>query len=137
MLKLESKIGTILTADEKIYNYLLNFNNIKTLIPGDKIKNWQTQEDSCRFTVEGLGEAGVRILEKEPFKLIKLTGIDEGKYNFFFWIQLKQIAEQDTKIRLTIHVDLNPVMQMMAKNPLKTFLDTLVDQLSKIDYERQ
>ena len=137
MLKLESKIGTILHSDEKIYQYLLDFDNIKNLIPGDKIKNWQSQEDSCSFTVTGLGDAGVRILEKEPFKLIKLTGIDEGKYNFFFWIQLKQVAENDTKIRLTMHVELNQVMQMMAKNPLKTFLDTLVDQLSKIDYNHQ
>jgi len=137
MLKLESKIGTILYTDEKIYRYLLNFDNIKNLIPGDKIKNWESQEDSCRFTVTGLGDAGVRILEKEPYKLIKLTGIDEGKYNFFFWIQLKQVAENDTKIRLSMHVELNQVMQMMAKNPLKTFLDTLVDQLSKIDYDHQ
>ncbi len=137
MLKLESKIGTIQNSNEKIYRFLLNFDNLKNLIPGDKIKNWQTLEDSCRFTVEGLGNTGVKILEKEPFKLIKLTGIDTDKYNFFFWIQLKQVAENDTRVRLTMHAELNQMMQMMAKNPLKNFLDTLVDQLSKIDYDNQ
>ncbi len=133
MLKLESKIGTIESRDEKIYNFLTDFNNFEKLVPEDKVRNWEADGDTCRFTVDGIGQTGVRILEKEPFKLIKLAGID-NKFNFYFWIQLKMVAENDTKIRLTAHVDIPPVMEPVAKKPLQKFLNTLVDQLSKYSF---
>jgi hypothetical protein len=37
----------------------------------------------------------------------------------------------DTRIKLTIQADINPMVQMMAKKPLQNFLDLLVDQLEK------
>jgi len=136
MLKVESKIGTIQRPDSDIYNFLVDFNNFKSLIPEDKITNWEVKGDTCTFTVEGLGNTGVKIIDKEPYKTIKLTGIESSQYNFFFWVQLKQVDENDTKIRLTIHADINPMIQMMAKQPLKKFLDTMVDQIGKMDFQK-
>lgn len=133
-MKLESKIGTIDSSDEKVYNFLTNFDNFKDLIPQDKIKNWESNEDQCTFSVDGIGDVGVKIIEKEPYKLIKLTGIDQSKFDFFFWIQLKQISENDTKIKLTLKVEINMMMQAMVKKPLQQFLDTLVDQISKMSF---
>jgi len=133
-MKLESKIGKIETTDERIYTFLTNFDNFKHLIPPDKVRNWQSDELSCRFTIDPIGETGIRIVEKEPFKLIKLTSLEESKLNFYFWVQLKMPAEHDTRIKLTLEADLNPMLQMVAKNPLQEFLDKLVDQLSKYPF---
>lgn len=133
-MKLESKIGRIESSDERIYNFLTDFNNFKNLIPEDKVSNWQSDENSCRFTVSPIGETGVKVVEKKPCKLIKLSSIDENKYNFIFWVQLKQVAENDTHIKLTLQTDINPVMQMMAKKPLQEFLDKLVDQLTRYSF---
>ena len=133
-MKLESKIGKIETTDERIYTFLTNFDNFKHLIPPDKVRNWQSDELSCRFTIDPIGETGIRIVEKEPFKLIKLTSLEESKLNFCFWVQLKMPAEHDTRIKLTLEADLNPMLQMVAKNPLQEFLDKLVDQLSKYPF---
>jgi carbon monoxide dehydrogenase subunit G len=133
-MKIESKIGTIGYSDEKIYNFLTDFNNFKNLIPEGKVKNWQSDETSCRFTIDFIGETGVKILEKEPFKLIKLANIDESKYNFFFWVQLKKIDTSSTNIKLTMEANINAMMEMMAKKPLKEFLDKVVDQLMKYKF---
>ena len=135
-MRLESRIGNINYDDEDIYTFLTDFNNIKNLVPADKVQNWEADEDSCRFTVQPLGEAGVKILEKEPFKLIKLTGIDKVKYTFYLWIQIKQLAQSDSRIKLTMEVDLNPMMQMMVKKPLQEFLDKVVDQLETINFSQ-
>lgn len=129
-MKLESKITKITSSDERIYNFLTDFNNFKDLIPADKIQNWQADENSCRFSINPIGETGVQIIEKVPHKLIKLTGIEDSKFNFTFWVQLKQVAENDTRIKLTLNADLNPMLQMMAKKPLQDFLDKLADQLA-------
>ena len=133
-MRLESKIGKIAHSDQKVYNFLTDFNNFKEFIPADKLQNWQADESSCRFTINPVGETGVRIIEKEPYKLIKLTGIEESKFDFKLWVQLKQVEENDTRIKITLEAELNPMFQMMAKKPLQEFLDKLVDQLSKYSF---
>ncbi len=134
-MKLESKIGKKNTSDEKIFNFLTNFDNFKDLVPPDKVKDWESDEDSCSFTVDMVGKTGFRIIEKEEYKLIKLTSLDETQYSFKFWIQLKSLAEMETAIKLTMDLDINPMMAMMAKGPLKKFLDTLVERMELIDYK--
>jgi len=133
-MKIESKIGIIKNSKEKIYNFLINFNNFKHLIPADKVHNWHSTEDSCKFEIEGIGQAGMKIIDKEPFKTIKITGIEESRFNFFFWIQLKQITDNETKVKLTLKPELNPMMQMMAKKPLQNLVDELISQLEKYNF---
>jgi carbon monoxide dehydrogenase subunit G len=137
MLKVESKIGNINDSDEHIYNFLADFNHFSSLIPRDRVKNWKANNDSCRFTLDGLGDIGMKIVERKPCTLIKVTGDESSKFGFFFWIQFKKMSDTDTRIKLTIHADINPMVQMMAKKPLQKFLDLLVDQLESYFYQQK
>jgi carbon monoxide dehydrogenase subunit G len=133
-MKIESRIGIIPENEEKIYAFLSNLNHIEPLIPKEKLSSWEFQEDSCRLGITGIGEIGLRILEKEPCKLIKLGSGEDSTYDFTLWIQLKQVSEKDTRAKLTLHANLNPFLQVMAKKPLQNFLDTLVEQMTTIPY---
>lgn len=136
-MKLESKIGKVSYSDEKVYNFLTDFNNFKNLFPADKVSNWKSDENSCSFSVNPIGETGIKIVEKDPFKLVKLKSLENDKFNFTFWVQLKMLEEKDTRIKLTLEADLNPMIQMMAKKPLQEFLDKLIDQLEKYNFNPQ
>jgi hypothetical protein len=131
-MKIESRIGTIKNSEENIYNYLSDFNNFEHLIPKDKVKSWESTEESCTFEVDGVGKIGLKIIDKEPYKTIKFSSLD-SKFDFLFWIQLKQIEERDTKVKLTLKAELNPMFQMMAKNPLQKFINLLVEQIEKLE----
>lgn len=133
-MKLESKIGKIESSDERIYNFLTDFNNFRDLIPQDKLENWESTEDTCSFSISPIGQTGVKIIEKIPFSLIKLANLEESNFNFFFWVQLKPADENSSHIRLTLEVQLNTMMELMAKKPLQEFLDKLVDQLAKYSF---
>ena len=65
MSKYTSKIGKINKSDQLIYNFLTDFNNIKSVIPEDKVKDFEATEDTCRFSVDAVGQAGLKIIEKE------------------------------------------------------------------------
>ena len=80
-MKLESKTGKITKRDKDIYNFISDFNNFQSLVPADKVKNWQSDTDSCSFTIDMIGETGFRIIEKEPFKLVKLANLEQSKYD--------------------------------------------------------
>ncbi|MFC2150925.1 SRPBCC domain-containing protein [Bacteroidota bacterium] len=131
MNKYTSKIGKINKSDELIYNFLTDFNNLKSVIPQDKVKDFEATEDSCKFTIDGVGQAGLKIIVKEPNKLIKITSDGKSPFSFFFWIQLKPVenSENITAIRLTIDADLNPMMKMMVGKHLQKGLDAIADQI--------
>lgn len=54
----------------------------------DKIEDVRTTEDSCTFMVKGVGEMGMKIVEREEPKLIKLEGDGRLPFEFQVWIQL-------------------------------------------------
>ncbi|MCX7987284.1 MAG: SRPBCC family protein [Bacteroidales bacterium] len=132
--KFESRIGKVNRSADVIYRMLSDFRNFSGFVPADKIKNWQATADECHFTVDMVGDTGLKIIEKEENKLIKITAIGENPYNFYFWIQLKEVAPYDTRIKLTLKVDLNPMLKLMASKPIQTFLDGLIDQFEKMSY---
>jgi len=132
MSKIESKIGQIKHSDEKIYNFLSDFNNFHHLIPADKVKNWKATTDSCQFTVDGIGDAGLKIIEKTPFDLIKVTSEGKTPISFFLWIQIKKLDESSSAIKIVIDPQVNAMMLMMVKGPLQNFLDMLVVQLETL-----
>jgi len=133
MTKIESKIGKLKQSDEKIFAFLSDFNNFKSLIPADKVKNWKSTTDSCSFSVDGIGDAGMRIIERIPNSLIKVSSEGNTPVNFFFWIQLKMTDESNTAIRLVIEPQVNPLMLGMLKGPLQNFVDMLIDQVEKLN----
>jgi carbon monoxide dehydrogenase subunit G len=134
MSKIESRTGIIKESEERIYSFLSDFNNFKNLVPADRVKNWEATADSCSFTVEGIGPVGLRIVEKEPNKLIKITSDWKKPVPFFVWIQIKEVVEKDSRIKITVDVDVNPLMAAMVKGPLKSFVDTLVEQAEKLKF---
>ncbi|GAF01659.1 hypothetical protein [Saccharicrinis fermentans] len=135
MTKFESEIKKALYSQEKIFSFISNFNNFKDLIPQDKIKDWQSTEDTCRFKVDGIGEAGLKIVDKEPVKTVKYSTDGKVPFNFYLWVQLKQVAENDTRIKLTLKADLNAMMKMMVGKHVDKFLNMLGDAIASYDYD--
>lgn len=134
-MRIESRIGIVKQPAEKIYNYISDFDNFRALIPEDKVQDFESSGDSCRFTVEGIGRVGLKIVEKEPFKLIKITSDEQTAFDFLLWIQIKELEPGDSRIKMTTEVNINPMMAAMVKKPLKTFVDTLVEQAEKLSFD--
>ena len=132
--KIESRVGTIASNEERIYNFISNFNNFKQFIPADKVQDFESTEDSCKFSVPNMGKVGLRIIEKTPFNTIKISGDGMANQQFNLWVQLKQASENDTKVKITIKADLNPMIKMMVAKPLKNFVDKLVEAMERMKF---
>lgn len=137
MTTFESRIGKIQSSQEKVFNFLSDFNNFKQFIPGDKVNDWKSDTDSCSFKVSGIGEVGLEIIEKNPFELIKITGNGMASVEFFLWIQLKEPIDNDTRVKLTMKAELNPMMKMVASKPLKNFLELMIKYMEDFSFENE
>ena len=135
MARIESRIGVVKQPAEKIFNYISNFNNFRRLIPEDRVTDFESTDDTCRFRVEGIGRAGLRIIEKEPYKLVKISSDEETSFDFLLWIQIKELEPGDSRMKITTEVTMNPMMAAMAKKPLKNLVDTLINQAEKISFD--
>ena len=135
MSKIESRIGVIKHRDEKIFLFLSDFKHFRDLIPADRINNFKSSGEKCSFHVEGIGHIGLRITEKEPNKLIKIGSDGKNPIDFQLWIQIREAGQDDSRMKITIEPNVNPMMMAMVKKPLKSFVDSLIDQAEKISYD--
>ena len=126
--KYVSKQVRINRPDYLIYNLLSDFNNFTPMLEG-KVDNWRVNGDTCSFTAKGIGLT-VRMVEKTPYTSVKLSGDEGSPFEFSFWIQLVRVDEFDTRMRLTLHANLNMMMKMMVGKKLESAMDQIADQIA-------
>lgn len=135
--KYESKITSASASAEQIYRVLSNLENmerVRHLIPQDKVQELEITADYVRMKVDGLGQKIViRIVDRVENDTIKF-GLDNMPIAANFWIQLKQVSELDTRIRLTIKADIPMMFKMMIGDKLQTGLDQAADMLAQFPY---
>lgn len=129
MEKYESKHVRIRRPAEMVYNALSRFDNL-TPILSQRVEGWEADENSCSFKAKGF-PVKLRIVEKEPFKLVKVTGEDGSPMDFTFWLQLVSVAPDDTRMRLVLHVKLNMMMKMMVGGKLAAAMDQIANQIAE------
>ena len=104
MTEFVSEIKTIPYNEDRVYAMLSDLSNlerVKDRIPQDKIKDFEFDSDSCSFAVDPVGKITFQIVEREPNKTIKFTTTN-SPVPLFLWIQLKQVEEADTRLKMTI-----------------------------------
>ena len=119
-------------SEEVIYNFFTDFTNFDSLIPADKVENWTSTHDSCSFSIKEAGQITINIVEKKPYNYVKISPEGKVPFTFNLYVQLKQIEENDSKIKLTVKAELNQMMKMILKKPLKKGLDDIIDRLSQL-----
>ena len=129
MEKYESKQQQIHHPASLIYPIISRLDLLSPAMQ-DKVEEWQATEDSCSFKVKGM-KVGLRIDERVENKHVKIVA-DEGgiPIDFTFWIQLKEVAERDTRVRMVLHAELNMMMRMMIGGKIQSGLDQAVEGLA-------
>ncbi len=131
MTKIESKQLDIKTSAKNIFAYLSDFNNFGNLMP-PQISNWQSTTDTCSFTIQNMATLAMRIKDKtEPVKLI-IVSEAPSPFPFELICEFEEVSENDCRSHIRFNADMNPMLALMAKNPLQNFVNMLNEQLRKI-----
>lgn len=136
MTEFVSEIKQIPQNDDRIYAMLSDLSNlerIKDRIPQDKIKDFEFDSDSCSFSVSPVGKITFQIVDREPCKTIKFQTTN-SPVPLYLWIQLKQVQEMDTRMRLTVRAELNSFLKPMVSKPLQDALDKISTVLASLPY---
>jgi carbon monoxide dehydrogenase subunit G len=131
-MKIESRIGKINAPQAKVYEIISDFSRIGSMLPADKINDLKVDADSCSFNIDKIGNFGMRIIEREPVKTVKISSSEQVPFKFTMWIQLKDLSENETAVKVTLDADMNPMVAMVAKTPLTNFMEMLVTRLEQV-----
>lgn len=135
--KYESKIVSSTASAEQIYRVFSNLKNVervKDLIPKDKIQEMEISEDQIRIKVDGLGQKiTIGIVDRIENDTIKF-GLEGIPMDANFWVQLKQLSDNDTRIKLTLKADIPMMFKMMIGNKLQQGLDQAAEMLAQFPY---
>lgn len=148
--KIASEVYKIDCPIKDVYSFLSDFSRIGRLIDmarqfglgqneqldkiSEKVEGARFTEDTCFIKLKDMGEMGVKIVEKEDPKMIKLGGDGTVPFDFNLWIQLLENGPYDTRLKLTFHGELNMMMKMLLKGKLEKGINQLCEGLTRIPY---
>ena len=128
MSEIKSEKLEVNNSAEKIFSFLSNFNNFKSLMP-EQVGDWKSTEDTCSFTIQGLPSIGMKIHEKIPFKKIVYTSQGNSPLGFELICMLNENIHEKTETQMIFKANLNPMLSMVASKPLQNFVNILNQKL--------
>jgi len=125
----ESRKGNIHAGAEDIFNFVTDIRNFERFAPGGTINNWNAGKESCSFSVPMIGTVSIRLIEQLPFSKVVYQGDALKKEDFTMTANLSETQPGNTEVKVILEADLNPMMKMMAANPINQFLEMLIKEM--------
>lgn len=128
-LEFVSQITKNACEDFQLFEFISNLQNFEQMLPPEAKEKVTFSEDSITIQAMGSMSITLSILEKEPNKTLKIG--TQGNEMIRLWIQLKQVAPYDTRIRVTLKANIPLIARpMIKKDQLQQVVDNLAIALS-------
>lgn len=125
----ESRSGKLTCSAEEVFAFVTDIRNFERFIPQGTISNWNSEKESCSFSVSMLGTVSVRLTEKMEYSKVVFEGDALKKNDFVLTLALLNNAENHANVRIQLSADLNPMMKMIATKPIGQFLEMLINEM--------
>ena len=129
-MNLESKKITISKKPHYVFEKLENLASFEGLMP-ENIEKFEIDGDSFIFGLKGMPEIRLVLKEKIAYSRIVL-GAASSKIPFTLSLELKELEENKTEAQLLFEGKFNPMIGMMVKKPLTSFIATLIENIEKL-----
>lgn len=115
---------------ETIFAFLSDFNNLQDLMP-DKVVNWSSTTTTCAYTIEGMAHMNMAFGKNIEFEKIEMISQGKNPFTYDLTTYIFKVNETKSEIYIIFNGDMNAMIAMMAKKPLRNFVDILVDRLQE------
>jgi hypothetical protein len=130
-MTLNSISNKLKLSDQNLFYKLTDINNYEKIMPENISKFEIIDSNTLIFSLKGMPEIKLVFGEKISPTLITLNS-SESKINFSLTAHINKIDESNCNFSLEFNGDLNPMIQMMVKTPLQSFINDLSNNISKL-----
>ncbi len=131
MTVFESSVKTLKANRKPVHRYLSDLRNFESLIPEGRVRNLEIEGDSCRFTIDGVGEMRVRKVPGNDEGSVRFESENSKPFRFDLSIELVEAAGSNTEMKLVLSAELNMMMKMMARKPLRDGVEMVASILTE------
>ena len=139
--KYESGIRQIPYSQQRVYDklsdlsFMQQYQDNLSQIPADtlRVEDLQFSPDGFSCRVSPFGNVDLRIVEREEPKCIKLESTS-SPVPLTFWVQILPTSEESSKIKLTLHTELNFFLKGLLNKPISDGMEKLADALAVMPY---
>ena len=124
-----AKVTTNKSAQE-MFEFLTQLENFEQLMP-ESIQKFLVEGESFLFALKGMPEIRLVLKEKTEFSKVVL-GAASSKLSFSLIADIEETSDSSSEVELNFEGKFNPMMAMMVKKPLTSFINTLTDNISKL-----
>jgi hypothetical protein len=130
-MTLNSTSNELKLSDQNLFDKLTDINNYEKIMPENISKFEIIDSNTLIFSLKGMPEIKLVFGEKISPSLITLNS-SESKINFSLTAHINKIDESNCNFSLEFNGDLNPMIQMMVKTPLQSFINDLSNNISQL-----
>lgn len=130
--KIESTHVEINKSPQIVFDFVNDFNNVKQLLPQDKISDWRSDFDSCSFKIQNA--AIIPLVKKsvvEPTTINIVSG-EKTPFPFTLVITFKELGANKTEAFLNFDGEINAFLKMMVVKPLTNLFNYMADELKVV-----
>lgn len=117
---------------KSLVDFLSDFKNFASILPEDKVENFQFTGDQCSFNIKGITPMTIRLVEKIPYKSILFSSEGLAKFNFSLKVSFNGEADLVGECSVELMGDLNPFIKSMAEKSLTGLVNTMSLKLSQL-----
>ena len=129
-MKIDSTKVIVNASQQDIFDFLTDSNNIKELLPQDKISDFKSDKEQCSFKVQGGVIISLIQDGNDGLDVIKLKSGEGTPFPFKLFIKTSPQGEQCEGF---IHFDgeVNMFLKMMVEKPLTNLFNYMSNKLQE------
>jgi carbon monoxide dehydrogenase subunit G len=131
MTNYKSSQITVQKSQTEVFNFLSDYNNFGKLMP-EQVTNWNSTQDECSFTIQGMASLQMKIIERRASDLISMESYGKTPIKFTLYVTLEAISETSCTALVSIDADINPMLKMMLDKPLSNLVEKLATKIPQV-----
>lgn len=127
----ESRTGRLDCTPDEVYNFISDIRNFERFIPSESSSSFKINQDICTVRVDMLGNVKIWISEKKKPERVVFAGNAPQVNDFKVVLDIINAETGKAEAKITLLVELNPLMKMVASGAASQFLETLIVEMEK------
>ena len=127
--RFESRKGYPMCPPEKFSSFISDLRNFKQFIKGNNINDLVLTSETCTFSVSLLGSVSLRVASVNAPENVTYSGNAMQINDFEIIVSISPASGERSEVMIALEADLNPILKMMASEPVKQLLTRLVDEM--------
>ena len=96
----------------------------------DTLQSFEVRDQGFKFSLKGMPEIALKIDEVTDNQVLLKSA--SSSLDFELKGTMSPVSDSQTEVQLLFDGKFNPFIRMMVEKPLRSFIDTLTDNIEKI-----